>query len=167
MHCDEWEHSHEHVGVFYSMPGIRYGWEEKKGARAAPLALRSRVFFLLPGTTLDRNEGTVCSPCWPSRSNSAVDGHLICFPCGIVFLSPCFFLQSSSSSKGKGESKSPITKFFAVKGTAAANGGAGSSSPSSSKKRKLSKSSHEGGGASASAGFVAFCRANRSRVSHV
>lgn len=78
------------------------------------------------------------------------------------------FAQSSTSGKHKGESKSPITNFFPVKGsTEAANGGAGLSTPTKSKKRKLSKSSHDGAGTGSGSpvGFVAFCRANRSRVS--
>ncbi|CAM9364785.1 unnamed protein product [Ectocarpus fasciculatus] len=72
---------------------------------------------------------------------------------------------SKAKSESKSKSKSPITKFFPPKASeaAAANGGGGSSS--SSKKRKApAPASPPPKSPGPSPGFVAFCRANRTRV---
>lgn len=93
---------------------------------------------------------------------------------------PWFVTQSSTGGKSKGDIvKSPITKFFSPKGAADASGKGGGSgtarsggtTPSSSKKRKAAGKDAAGTPTTASsklpgasAGFVAFCRANRARV---
>lgn len=70
--------------------------------------------------------------------------------------------QSTTPSKAKSESKSPITNFFPPKASEAADANGGGGSSASSKKRKAPASPKSPG---PSSGFVAFCRANRTRVS--